>query len=60
VYFPLEFAADTSASNPLVLTENPNTTSPTNELFLEQENFSGGQVPDRQMFALTDPVGFTF
>ena len=60
VYFPLEFAADSSASNPLVLTLNPNTTSPTNELFLEQENFSGGQVPDRQMFTLTDPVGFTF
>jgi len=60
VYFPLEFAADTSATNPLVLTLNPNTTSPTNELFIEQENFSGGQVPDRQMFTLTDPVGFTF
>jgi hypothetical protein len=60
VYFPLELAADTSATNPLVLTLNPNTTSPTNELFIEQENFSGGQVPDRQMFTLTDPVGFTF
>jgi hypothetical protein len=60
VYFPLEYAGDTSASNPLVLTLNPDTTSPTNELFLEQENFSGGQVPDRQMFTLTDPVGFTF
>jgi hypothetical protein len=60
VYFPLEFAADTSASNPLVLTVNPNTTHPTNELFINQENFSGGQVPDRQMFTLTDPAGFTF
>jgi hypothetical protein len=60
VYFPLEFAADTSATNPLVLTLNPNTKSPANELFLEQENFSGGAVPDRQMFTLTDPVGFTF
>ena len=60
VYFPLEFAADTSASNPLVLTLNPNTTRPTNGLFLQQENFSGGSVPDRQMFTLTDPVGFTF
>jgi hypothetical protein len=60
VYFPLEFGADTSASNPLVLTLNPNTHNPTNELFLEQENFSGGSVPDRQMFTLTDPVGFTF
>jgi hypothetical protein len=56
-YFPLEFAADTSASNPLVLTLNPDTTSPLNGLFLEQLNFSGGQVPDRQMFTLTDPVG---
>jgi hypothetical protein len=56
-YFPLEFAADTSATNPLVLTLNPNTTSPLNGLFLEQLNFSGGQVPDRQMFTLTDPVG---
>ncbi len=60
VYFPLEFAADSSASNPLVLTLNPNTIHPTNELFLQQENFSGGTVPDRQMFTLTDPVGFTF
>ena len=56
-YFPLEFAADTSLSNPLVLTLNPDTTSPLNGLFLEQENLSGGQVPDRQMFTLTDPVG---
>jgi hypothetical protein len=60
VYFPLEFAADTSASNPLVLTENPNSKNPTNLLTLQQENFQGGQVPDRQMFTLTDPVGFTF
>ena len=28
LYFPLEFAADTSASNPLVLTLNPNSTNP--------------------------------
>jgi hypothetical protein len=34
VYFPLEFAADTSASNPLVLTLNPNSTRPTNALTL--------------------------
>jgi hypothetical protein len=60
VYFPLEFAADSSASNPLVLTLNPNTKNPANELFIQQENFSGGTVPDRQMFTLTDPVGFTF
>jgi hypothetical protein len=60
VYFPLEFAADSSASNPLVLTLNPNTHNPANELFIQQENFSGGSVPDRQMFTLTDPVGFTF
>jgi hypothetical protein len=59
VYFPLEFAADTSASNPLVLTLDPNSTRPTNALSLQQENFSGGSVPDRQMFTLTDPVGFT-
>jgi hypothetical protein len=59
VYFPLEFAADTSASNPLVLTLNPNSTRPANALTLQQENFSGGTVPDRQMFTLTDPVGFT-
>ena len=44
-------------TNPLVLTLNPNTRSPANELFLQQENLSGGQVPDRQMFTLTDPVG---
>jgi hypothetical protein len=60
VYFPLEFAADTSASNPLVLTLNPNSTRPANALNLQQENFQGGSVPDRQMFTLTDPVGFTF
>jgi hypothetical protein len=58
-YFPLEFAADTSLSNPLVLTLNPNTKSPANGLFLEQENLQGGQVPDRQLFTLTDPVGPT-
>jgi hypothetical protein len=60
VYFPLEFGADSSASNPLVLTLNPNSTRPANALTLQQENFSGGSVPDRQMFTLTDPVGFTF
>ncbi|HEX6855688.1 MAG TPA: hypothetical protein VF204_10360 [Streptosporangiaceae bacterium] len=59
LYFPLEFAADTSASNPLVLTLNPNSKNPTNLLTLQQENFSGGSVPDRQMFTLTRPVGFT-
>ena len=59
VYFPLEFAADTSATNPLVLTLNPNSRNPSNLLTLQQENFSGGSVPDRQMFTLTRPVGFT-
>jgi hypothetical protein len=59
VYFPLEFAADTSLSNPLVLTLRTGTKSPANELFLEQENLSGGQVPDSQLFTLTDPVGPT-
>lgn len=58
LYFPLEFGADTSASNPLVLTLNTNTHNPANELFLQQENFHGGQVPDSQMFTLTDPAGF--
>ena len=57
VYFPLEFAADTSASNPLVMTLNPNSTNPKNLLTLQQENFSGGRVPDRQMFTLTGPAG---
>jgi hypothetical protein len=57
VYFPLEFASDTSASNPLVMTLNPNSTSPKNLLTLQQENFSGGKVPDRQMFTLTGPAG---
>jgi hypothetical protein len=60
LYFPLEFAADTSASNPLVLTLNPNSKNPTNVLTLQQENFSGGSVPDKQMWTLTLPVGFTF
>jgi hypothetical protein len=58
IYFPLEFAADTSLSNPLVLTLKQGT-KPASELFLEQENLSGGQVPDSQMFTLTDPVGPT-
>ena len=57
VYFPLEFAADTSASNPLVMTLNPNSSNPKNLLTLQQENFSGGLVPDRQMFTLTFPAG---
>ena len=57
VYFPLEFAADTSASNPLVMTLNPNSKNPSNLLTLQQENFSGGKVPDRQMFTLTGPAG---
>ena len=60
LYFPLEFAADTSATNPLVLTLNPNSKNPSNLLTLQQENFSGGSVPDRQMWTLTLPVGFTF
>ena len=42
VYFPLEFSADTSASNPLVMTLNPNSSNPKNLLTLQQENFSGG------------------
>jgi hypothetical protein len=58
-YAPLEFAADTSISHPLVLTLHPNSRSPQNELFLEQENLSGGEVPDRQLFTLTDPAGPT-
>jgi hypothetical protein len=57
-YFPLEFAADTSMSHPLVLTLNPNSKNPSNLLTLQQENFSGGLVPDRQMFTLTYPTGF--
>jgi hypothetical protein len=57
-YFPLEFSADTSASNPLVMTLNPNSKNPSNLLTLQQENFSGGLVPDRQMFTLTYPTGF--
>jgi len=56
LYFPLEFSADTSASNPLVLTLNPNSKNPTNLLTIQQENFSGGSVPDKQMFTLTRPV----
>jgi hypothetical protein len=60
VYFPLEFAADASASNALVLTLNPNSTRPTNALTLQRENLSGGKVKNTQMFTLTDPVGFTF
>jgi hypothetical protein len=59
-YIPLEFAADTSASNPLVLTLNPNSTKPADGLSLQQENFSGGFVTDRQLWALTGPVGYNF
>jgi hypothetical protein len=53
IYFPLEFAADTSASNPLVATLTPGGSNPVNKLTLQRENFSGGSVPDRQMFTLT-------
>jgi hypothetical protein len=60
VYFPLEFAAASPASNALVLTLNPNSTVPTNALTLQQENFSGGHVKNTQLFALTDPAGFPF
>jgi hypothetical protein len=60
VYFPLEYAADTSASSPLVLTLHTRSSDPADGLFLEQEKASGGRVPDSQMFTLTDPVGFTF
>lgn len=60
VYFPLEFAADSSASNPLVLTLNTNSTGVKNGLFIQPENFSGGSVPDRQMFTLSGETGRTF
>jgi hypothetical protein len=60
VYFPLEYAADTSASNPLSLTLNPNSTGVKNGLFLEPQNFSGGHAPDSEMFTLTGPTGLTF
>lgn len=59
-YAPVEFAADTSASNPLVLTLNPNTTRPANQLRLQQENRSGGHAIDRQMWTVSGPSGFTF
>lgn len=52
VYFPIEFAMDTAASNPLVLTNVLNN-NPTHQLTIHQENFSGGQVPNRQMFGVT-------
>jgi hypothetical protein len=58
IYFPLELASDTSASNPLVLTVNPNSTNPSKQLYVSQENFSGGSVPDRQMYTLSGPAGF--
>jgi hypothetical protein len=58
VYFPLEFAADSSASNPLVLTLNPNSTGVKNGLYVQPENFSGGHAVDRQMFTLTGGTGF--
>jgi hypothetical protein len=39
------------------MTLNPNSKNPSNLLTLQQENFSGGLVPDRQMFTLTFPAG---
>lgn len=58
IYAPLVNASDTFASNPLALTVNPNSTRPGNQLTVQQENFQGGKVPDRQMFTITGPPGF--
>ena len=57
IYFPLEAAADTSATNALVLTLNTNSSNPSNGLFLQQENRSGGKVIQAQMFTLSGPPG---
>lgn len=59
VYFPLEFAADRSASNPLVATFDPDTKNPVNHITLQQENQSGAFVIDRQEWAFTNAAGFT-
>lgn len=59
VYFPLEFAADHAASNPLVATFQPDSSNPTNKITLQQENKSGGHAIDRQMWAFSVPAGFT-
>jgi len=56
-YTPLVFAADTFASNPLVLTLNPNSKNPSNLLSIQQENFQGGSVPDRQLWARSESAG---
>jgi hypothetical protein len=55
-YFPLELASDTSATHPEVLTLNPNSKNPVNQLTVNQENFQGGKAIDRQLFTLTQPV----
>ena len=57
IYFPLEAAADTSATNALVLTLNTSSSNPPNGLFLQQENRSGGKVIQAQMFTLSGPPG---
>lgn len=57
IYFPLEAAADTSASNTLVLTLNTSSSNPSNGLYLQQENRSGGRVIQAQMFTLSGPPG---
>jgi hypothetical protein len=57
IYFPLEAAADTSASNALVLTLNTNSSNPSNGLYLQQENRSGGKVIQAQMFTLSGTPG---
>lgn len=56
-YAPAEFAADRSASNPLVATFVPDSTNPVNKIILSQENQSGGHVIDRQMWTITGPAG---
>lgn len=58
-YFPLEFAADHAASNPLVATFQPDSTNPVNKVTLQQENESGGHAIDRQMWTFTNQAGFT-
>jgi hypothetical protein len=53
LYSPWLNGADTNFSHPLALTVNPSSKVPTNVLRTDEENTTGGFVPDTQLFTET-------
>ena len=53
LYSPWLNGADTNFSHPLALTVNPSSKSPTNVLRTDEENTTGGFLPDTQLFTET-------